>query len=98
MLEAIETTGSITGAAKALGMSYRRAWLLLEETNTLFGEASAATAQGGRQGGGARLTPFGREVVSRYRATERALRDIAAQDLAFFEEHLRPASTRASKR
>lgn len=89
LLEAIDATGSITGAAKSLGMSYRRAWLLLEETNTLFTEASAATAQGGRQGGGAHLTPFGREVVARYRAAEQELRRVAAADLSFFEAHLR---------
>lgn len=94
LLEAIEASGSITGAAKALGMSYRRAWLLLEETNALFTNASAETAQGGRQGGGAQLTPFGREVVARYRSAERALRRYAEEDLSFFEEHLRPMPKR----
>jgi molybdate transport system regulatory protein len=90
-----EATGSITGAAKALGMSYRCAWLLLEETNTLFSEASASTTQGGRHGGGAHLTPFGREVVARYRVTERQLRRIAEADLSCFEGHKRPQPTRA---
>ncbi len=94
LLEAIEASGSITGAAKALGMSYRRAWLLLEETNALFTDASAATAQGGRQGGGAQLTPFGREVVARYRSAERALRCYAEDELSFFEDHLRPMPKR----
>lgn len=96
LLEAIDATGSITGAAASLGMSYRRAWLLLEETNTLFSEPSASTAQGGHRGGGAQLTPFGREVVARYRGAEDGLRRIAADDLAFFENHVRPPPKRST--
>lgn len=89
LLEAIGATGSITGAAKALGMSYRRAWMLLEETNALFTAPVAETAHGGRRGGGAALTPFGVEVVTRYRAVETALRDAAREDVRFLEEHTR---------
>ena len=63
LLEAIEATGSITGAARAMGMSYRRAWTLLEATNALFTSPVAETAHGGRQGGGASLTSFGREML-----------------------------------
>ena len=66
LLEAIEATGSITGAARAMGMSYRRAWTLLEATNALFTSPVAETAHGGRQGGGASLTSFGREVVTEF--------------------------------
>jgi len=90
LLEAIEATGSITGAAKALGMSYRRAWVLLEETNALFTSPAADTAHGGRQGGGAALTPFGREIVSRFRAVESALHRAARADVRFLEQHLQP--------
>jgi molybdate transport system regulatory protein len=90
LLEAIEATGSITAAAKALGMSYRRAWVLLEETNALFTSPVTDTAQGGRQGGGAALTSFGREVVARYRALEDALQRAARSDVRFLEEHLQP--------
>ena len=71
LLEAIAQTGSISGAAKKLGMSYRRAWLLVDETNRcLIGPAVQASA-GGRRGGGTELTRVGVELVRRYRALER---------------------------
>jgi molybdate transport system regulatory protein len=71
LLEAIGATGSITAAAKRLGMSYRRAWLLVDQTNRLLVEAAVKTATGGRRGGGAVLTPSGADLVLRYRAIER---------------------------
>jgi len=89
LLEAIEATGSISGAAKALGMSYRRAWMLLEATNALFTTPVADTAHGGRQGGGAALTTFGREVVMRYRSLEVAVSRAAEPDVRFLEQHVR---------
>lgn len=85
LLEAIDVTGTITAAAKSLGMSYRRAWLLIEETNALFRSAAVETAHGGMRGGGAQLTPFGREIVTRYRRIEDALRTAAQRDLKFLE-------------
>jgi molybdate transport system regulatory protein len=91
LLEAIEATGSITGAARAMGMSYRRAWLLLEATNGMFRTPVVETAHGGTRGGGARVTAFGQEVVARYRAVEGALREAASADVAFLERHLGPA-------
>jgi len=71
LLEAIGTTGSITAAAKALGMSYRRAWLLVDETNRCLVRPAIQTAAGGKRGGGTSLTPSGAELVRRYRAVER---------------------------
>jgi molybdate transport system regulatory protein len=71
LLEAIEQTGSITSSAKKLGMSYRRAWLLVEETNRCLVRPAVETATGGPRGGGATLTPVGAELVRRYRALER---------------------------
>jgi molybdate transport system regulatory protein len=71
LLEAIGTTGSITAAARMLGMSYRRAWLLVDETNRCLTAAAVATATGGKRGGGASLTHAGAELVKRYRAVER---------------------------
>jgi molybdate transport system regulatory protein len=77
LLEAIGATGSISESARSLGMSYRRAWLLVDTMNRCFREPVVASAAGGARGGGARITPFGREVLSRYRAmrarAERAL-------------------------
>ena len=89
LLEAIGVTGSITGAARALGMPYRRAWVPLEETNALFTTPVSETAQGGRQGGGASLTSFGEEIVTRYRSVETALLRSAQGDVRFLEQHLR---------
>ena len=56
-----------------MGMSYRRAWLLLDALNDMFAERVSDMSHGGTRGGGARLTPFGREVIGRYRAIEAAL-------------------------
>ena len=71
LLEAIDETGSITSSAKRLGMSYRRAWLLVEETNRCLVRPAVQAASGGRRGGGTALTPVGVELVRRYRALER---------------------------
>src|SRR5215469_11982594 len=67
LLESIRDTGSISGAARDMGMSYKRAWLLLDSINRTFTEPVVVAAPGGAGGGGARLTPFGEEVLKRYR-------------------------------
>jgi molybdate transport system regulatory protein len=82
LLEAIDATGSITAAAKALGMSYRRAWLLVETMNRCFVTPVASTEAGGASGGGTRLTPTGAEVVRRYRSMEAKAGKAGARDLA----------------
>jgi molybdate transport system regulatory protein len=70
LLEAIRDTGSITQAAITLGMSYRRAWLLVDDMNNCFREPVIAAQAGGSHGGGAALTPFGRRLIDQYRAIE----------------------------
>jgi molybdate transport system regulatory protein len=70
LLEAIRDTGSITKAGNALGMSYRRAWLLVDDMNNCFREPVVAAQAGGSHGGGAALTPFGRRLIEQYRAIE----------------------------
>jgi molybdate transport system regulatory protein len=70
LLEAIGRTGSISAAARELGMSYRRAWLLVDAINNAFPEPLVDTATGGRGGGGATVTAFGNEVQRRYREIE----------------------------
>ena len=70
LLEAIANTGSLTSAAKSIGMSYRRAWLLVDTMNQCFREPVVRTASGGARGGGTVLTDVGREVVRRYRHAE----------------------------
>jgi molybdate transport system regulatory protein len=70
LLEAIRDTGSITKAGIALGMSYRRAWLLVDDMNNCFREPVIAAQAGGSHGGGAALTPFGTRLIDQYRAIE----------------------------
>jgi molybdate transport system regulatory protein len=70
LLEAIRDTGSITKAGIALGMSYRRAWLLVDDMNNCFREPVVAAQAGGTHGGGAALTPFGTRLIDHYRAIE----------------------------
>ena len=72
LLEQIAALGSISAGGRALDMSYRRAWKLIDELNRIFGAAVVETATGGKHGGGAALTPLGASVVARYRAIERA--------------------------
>jgi len=82
LLEAIAATGSISQSARRLGMSYRRAWLLVDTMNRCFREPLVASAAGGARGGGARVTAFGTRVLAAFRAMEaRAERAIRA-DLA----------------
>ena len=86
LLEAIAATGSISESARRLRMSYRRAWLLVDTMNRCFIEPLVASAAGGARGGGARITPFGREVLSRYRAMRsRAERALGAEVARFAE-------------
>jgi molybdate transport system regulatory protein len=70
LLEQIRDTGSISAAARALEMSYRRAWLLIDDMNQLFREPVISASAGGRKGGGAELTSFGRSLIDQYRAME----------------------------
>ena len=70
LLAAIEHLGSITAAAKDQGMSYRRAWLLVDEMNRAFKEPVIAASFGGAKGGGAQLTPTGQLVLALYRQVE----------------------------
>ncbi len=70
LLEAIARTGSISAAGRELGMSYRRAWLLVDEINRSLTEPAVLTATGGAKGGGTALTPVGEELVRAYRAIE----------------------------
>lgn len=90
LLECIRDTGSISAAARDMGMSYKRAWLLLDSINQAFTEAVVRAAPGGAGGGGATLTPFGAEVLERYRHIyERAASD-AADDVAALARRARP--------
>jgi molybdate transport system regulatory protein len=81
LLEAIAAEGSITAAARKLGMSYRRAWLLVDTMNRAFREPVVETEAGGKRGGGTRLTRTGSEVVQRYRRIEANAARAGAPDI-----------------
>src|SRR5690242_10502412 len=70
LLKAIERTGSISAAARELGMSYRRAWLLVDTMNQCFKTPLVETLTGGQHGGGARVTDLGQDVLRRYLSME----------------------------
>ena len=90
LLEAIAQTGSISAAARQLGMSYRRAWVLVDETNRALTHPAVNTAAGGAHGGGTALTAVGVELVTRYRAIENTARLAAASDIAALNRLLAP--------
>ncbi len=90
LLERIEEAGSIAAAARAMGMSYRRAWLMVAGMNRCFAEAVVETSHGGRRGGGARVTETGRRVVAAYRQLERAADRAAVPHLARLDRMLAP--------
>jgi molybdate transport system regulatory protein len=82
LLEQIAALGSISAGGRALDMSYRRAWELIEELNTIFGRPVVVSKTGGKKGGGAVLTPLGLMMISRYRAIERAAAAAAEAQMA----------------
>jgi len=81
LLEQIERSGSLSKAARILKMSYRRAWLLLEDLNCTLGQPVTTATVGGAGGGGAQITPFGRHLVAAFRDIERAAASAAGQRL-----------------
>ena len=91
LLEVIGERGSISAAGRTMGMSYRRAWLLVDEINRSFHEPAVRTRPGGRSGGGAELTKVGREIIARYRAIERDAVRATADHLTALAEAAGPA-------
>lgn len=79
LLEHIGTGGSLSQAARELGMSYRRAWQLLWSLNACFRERAVTTARGGRGGGGATVTAFGRELIRAYREFDAEVQERASR-------------------
>lgn len=90
LLKSIRETGSISAAAREMGMSYKRAWLLLDSMNRAFTEPVMTAAPGGAGGGGAALTPFGAELLERYRRVEEQAARLAADDIAALARRARP--------
>ena len=92
LLAHIARTGSITSAARAMGMSYRRAWQLVEAMNKSFAAPVVVTEVGGKRGGGAVVTALGKRAVTLYRAMENKASSAIAADLRRFSRHLRKSA------
>ncbi len=92
LLEAIRETGSISAAGRALAMSYKRAWELVEEMNTSFRMPLVATSTGGQSGGGSRVTPTGEAVLAAFRAIEAVAAAAASDELRELATLLAPAT------
>jgi molybdate transport system regulatory protein len=97
LLEAIRDTGSISQAGRSLGMSYRRAWLLVDDMNRCFRESLVTAQPGGSQGGGAALTAFGQKVVQKYRTIETQATAATKPQLHDLEASLRASRRGAGK-
>jgi molybdate transport system regulatory protein len=84
LLQTIGETGSISAAARQMGMSYRRAWLLVDTMNQCFKSPVVITLTGGKAGGGAAVTEFGKGVLARYRKMEAKASISVAKELGEF--------------
>jgi molybdate transport system regulatory protein len=85
LLESIQSTGSISAAARAMGMDYKRAWQLIDSLNQAFKSPVVERTTGGAGGGGAVLTELGADLVARYRRLEAEAGKFAAEDLKVLE-------------
>lgn len=90
LLEHIRETGSISAAGRAMDMSYRRAWLLVSALNGMFKQEAVASQRGGKQGGGAVVTPFGEELIRRFRAMEEKAVAALSAELTWLESNRNP--------
>ena len=98
LLEKIEQSGSISAAARDMGMSYRRAWQLVEAINKSFSQQVVVTAVGGHSGGGTRITAFGQDVLARFLDMEAKASASIAADLRSYSEYLKAPKAQTRKR
>ncbi len=91
LLALIVEHGSIRAAGAAIGMSYRRAWLLADEINRMFTEPSIFTRHGGKSGGGAGLTPFGERLLACCQRMDSESRRALAADLGWLDQAMNRA-------
>lgn len=89
LLERIERTGSIAAAGREMGMSYKRAWMLVETLNTMFREPLVQSTRGGPRGGGAILTDAGKAALLEYRKLETGARAATEEHLVQLQSMLR---------
>ncbi len=92
LLQAIHDTGSIAAAGRVMGMSYKRAWMLVEAMNAAFRDPLVASARGGAKGGGAVVTPAGQAVLHQYRALEEITAQAGRAQIAALAAMLRDMS------
>jgi molybdate transport system regulatory protein len=97
LLENIRELGSISAAGRAMDMSYKRAWDLVDEINRICRQAAVERQTGGKNGGGAVLTPFGVSLVSRYRKIERGAATAVRKELAALQTDIGRAKKSASR-
>lgn len=88
LLESIKAHGSVSAAGRALGISYRRAWLLLDSLNKSFDIPVSVNSVGGRGGGGVEVTAFGDLLIERYRAVEQKFSDLGSEYLQEIRAHV----------
>ena len=88
LLDSIVKTGSISAAARELGMSYRRAWVLVDTMNSCFVSPLVETLTGGNRGGGAQVTEFGQEVLAHYRAMEQKATASVRREMSKFSDFM----------
>jgi len=98
LLEAIDATGSISAAARSLGMSYRRAWLLIDTMNRCFRQPVIDAEAGGPRGGGARLTPTGKRIALHYRRAQQLASQSARADTDAIKRLLAPVAAGKRRR
>jgi len=92
LLEQVARSGSLSGAARALGMSYRRAWLLLDDMNRSFDSHVARASVGGVGGGGVTLTEFGQQLIDEFRTLQSGLQALTSARLRAIASHARASS------
>jgi molybdate transport system regulatory protein len=96
LLEAIRDTGSISAGARKIGMSYRRAWLLVDSINSAMEKPAVAAVMGGRQGCGAAVTPVGERIIEIYRSIEDRARTSARDEFRAVEKIVRKAKRKSA--
>ena len=95
LITLIDSTGSISAAAREMGMSYRRAWQLVEAINASFNQPVVTTAVGGKRGGGTAVTDFGKRMVEAYYQMESKASAVIAADLGKYATHLRKPGSKS---
>jgi molybdate transport system regulatory protein len=94
LLAGIAETGSISAAGRQMGMSYKKAWRLVDDMNRAFRRPLVAAAKGGKSGGGARLTPTGRAVLNRYRSMQSRAAQLYGRELKSLSALIVPSKGR----